>query len=438
MAKAIYAEAFKDASNFNRFAIAPGFRDLDNPDLPPERVENLELSLGRTMGDLEWSVAAYQADYSDAVVQRQVPFGSGTTLRNQAAGELRIRGLQGTGRYRRDALELWTNYTYTDPESTNFLGRDGLERAVRVGDIARHRVNLGGYYRWRERLGLSARLHWVGDRPTGPGTTVEANPFREIEAYTELDLALTWHRVARGLDLQLAVDNVLDDLHYHPGTGAATGDLAAAVLTEGCGATASRLLRGESAQVMVMVDGSDSSVAGQAVNVASAIGLEESLRRVVNQDRGPAVDVRPKVMFNPDSRSPNFFLPGLIAVLMLMITTMLTAFSVVREKERGTLEQLMVTPIQPLGLMLILTAMFSIMAGRAPSEGYPYAVFAYTGLLAWSSFASAVSSGSAALVTHASLLTRVSVPREILPLTYVAAALQSLLNIARWWAILRR
>jgi ABC-2 type transport system permease protein len=112
------------------------------------------------------------------------------------------------------------------------------------------------------------------------------------------------------------------------------------------------LLRGETAQVMVMVDGSDSSVAGQAVNVASAIGLEESLRQVVDQSRGPAVEVRPKVMFNPDSRSPNFFLPGLIAILMLMITTMLTAFSVVREKERGTLEQLMVTPVRPLGLML--------------------------------------------------------------------------------------
>jgi drug efflux transport system permease protein len=113
------------------------------------------------------------------------------------------------------------------------------------------------------------------------------------------------------------------------------------------------LLRGETAQVMVMVDGSDSSVAGQALNVASAIGLDESLRRIVGQSgREPAVEVRPKVMFNPDSRSPNFFLPGLIAVLMLMITTMLTAFSVVREKEQGTLEQLMVTPVRPLGLML--------------------------------------------------------------------------------------
>jgi drug efflux transport system permease protein len=114
------------------------------------------------------------------------------------------------------------------------------------------------------------------------------------------------------------------------------------------------LLRGETARVMVMVDGSDSSTAGTAVQVASAIGLEQSLENMLTQRNGGVtqVEVRPKVMFNPDSRSPNFFLPGLIAVLMLMITTMLTAFSVVREKEKGTLEQLMVTPVKPLGLML--------------------------------------------------------------------------------------
>ncbi|MBZ5533224.1 MAG: ABC transporter permease [Acidobacteriia bacterium] len=115
-----------------------------------------------------------------------------------------------------------------------------------------------------------------------------------------------------------------------------------------------KLLRGETAQVMVIVDGSDSSTAGTAVNVAGAIGLEQSLQRVLAQGGSatPSMEIRPKVMFNPDSRSPNFFLPGLIAVLMLMITVMLTAFSVVREKERGTLEQLMVTPVRPLGLML--------------------------------------------------------------------------------------
>ena len=62
--------------------------------------------------------------------------------------------------------------------------------------------------------------------------------------------------------------------------------------------------------------------------------------------------MRPKLLFNPDSRSPNFFLPGLTAIMLLNVTTFLTAFSIVREKERGTLEQLFVTPVRPFGLLL--------------------------------------------------------------------------------------
>jgi len=112
------------------------------------------------------------------------------------------------------------------------------------------------------------------------------------------------------------------------------------------------LVRGDSAEVMVMVDGSDSTVAGQAVNVSTSIGLDESMRRVLSSGQQMPVDVRPKMMFNPDSRSPNFFLPGLMPVLLLMVTVTLTAFSIVREKERGTLEQLLVTPVRPLGLMM--------------------------------------------------------------------------------------
>src|SRR5213075_2114747 len=73
----------------------------------------------------------------------------------------------------------------------------------------------------------------------------------------------------------------------------------------------------------------------------------------VLQDRAAfAVDMRPKILFNPDSRSPNFLLPGLTAILLLNVTTFLTAFSIVREKERGTLEQLFVTPVRPMGLLL--------------------------------------------------------------------------------------
>ena len=114
-----------------------------------------------------------------------------------------------------------------------------------------------------------------------------------------------------------------------------------------------KLIHGMSAQVLVLIDGSDSSVAGQAINVTTAIGLDESLRRAVTDSTAPfAVDMRPKLLFNPDSRSPNFFLPGLTAILLLNVTTFLTAFAIVREKERGTLEQLFVTPVRPFGLLL--------------------------------------------------------------------------------------
>src|SRR5215469_3426415 len=112
-----------------------------------------------------------------------------------------------------------------------------------------------------------------------------------------------------------------------------------------------RLLHQMSAQVLVLIDGSDSSVAGQAINVSTAIGLDESLRRVLEDRAAFAVDMRPQLLFNPDSRSPNFFLPGLMSVLLLNVTTFLTAFAIVREKEKGTLEQLFVTPVKPLGLM---------------------------------------------------------------------------------------
>src|SRR5246127_4275451 len=71
-----------------------------------------------------------------------------------------------------------------------------------------------------------------------------------------------------------------------------------------------KLMHQMSAEVLVLIDGSDSSVAGQAINVTTAIGLDESLRRVLanSGDTTFAVDMRPKILFNPDSRSPNFFL----------------------------------------------------------------------------------------------------------------------------------
>jgi ABC-2 type transport system permease protein len=116
-----------------------------------------------------------------------------------------------------------------------------------------------------------------------------------------------------------------------------------------------RLLGGQTASYLVLVDGSESSVAGEALNVANAIALRESLERslsVTALRQTLPVEARPKVLFNPDSRSANFLIPGMIAVLMQIMTVMLTALSIVRERERGTLEQLYMTPVKPLGLMI--------------------------------------------------------------------------------------
>jgi lipopolysaccharide transport system permease protein len=82
--------------------------------------------------------------------------------------------------------------------------------------------------------------------------------------------------------------------------------------------------------------------------------------------------------------------------------------------------------------------MFSLL-GSAPSQGIPYSLFAYSALLPWSAFSSGISSASGSLTAHAALLTKVYFPREILPLTYVVAALSDLaiassgLAVLMWW-----
>lgn len=78
--------------------------------------------------------------------------------------------------------------------------------------------------------------------------------------------------------------------------------------------------------------------------------------------------------------------------------------------------------LQPVMMMVIFTAVFSVLA-RMPSDGTPYALFAFTALLPWSFFNTAVTGGTNSLVSHTHLITKVYFPREILPITYVVAAL---------------
>ena len=112
-----------------------------------------------------------------------------------------------------------------------------------------------------------------------------------------------------------------------------------------------QLQGGQTAQVLVLVDGSVSSVASEAVNVGNTLALNESLKRLLG-DRPLPVECRPRILFNPDTRSANFFIPGLMVVMCQMMAIMLSANAIVREKENGTLEQLFMTPVRSAELIL--------------------------------------------------------------------------------------
>ncbi len=127
-----------------------------------------------------------------------------------------------------------------------------------------------------------------------------------------------------------------------------------------------KLLRQESAAVQVLIDGSDSQVAMTALNGANLLGLNQSLRkaRVYAESlqaaaaRGPAgelalpIEIRPRLLYNPDLESSHFYVPALVGIILQNVTIFLTAFAVVRERELGTLEQLFVTPVGRGALLL--------------------------------------------------------------------------------------
>ncbi|MEW6238616.1 MAG: ABC transporter permease [Candidatus Omnitrophota bacterium] len=117
-----------------------------------------------------------------------------------------------------------------------------------------------------------------------------------------------------------------------------------------------RYKHGKSASVGVFLDGSNNTIALQAMSTANGIGLQSLMKQLTqltgqeNPER--PIDIRPRVLFNPDLLSADFFVPGIIGVAIQLSLTMLVAFAIVREREVGTLEQLMVSPATRLALLL--------------------------------------------------------------------------------------
>lgn len=122
---------------------------------------------------------------------------------------------------------------------------------------------------------------------------------------------------------------------------------------------AERLGAGREAPVQVIVDGADANTAGIVLGYTQAVVVAHHAQIIVEKTRragaafpAPSVDLRPRVWFNADLESRNFIVPGIMAVIMGLIAALLTALTVAREWERGTMEQLITTPVRPAEIIL--------------------------------------------------------------------------------------
>lgn len=122
---------------------------------------------------------------------------------------------------------------------------------------------------------------------------------------------------------------------------------------------ADRLRRGEPAEVQLIVDGSDSNTASIALGysrvVVNAFSLERRVAAVERRGAGkltPALDARIRVWYNPELKSRNYIVPGLIAVILMIVAALLTSLTISREYELGNLELLLSTPVRPAEIVL--------------------------------------------------------------------------------------
>ncbi|HVN32327.1 MAG TPA: ABC transporter permease [Thermoanaerobaculaceae bacterium] len=110
-----------------------------------------------------------------------------------------------------------------------------------------------------------------------------------------------------------------------------------------------RKLHKDNAQVLVLIDGSDSTLSTQALASVNGLIAEDNARL---EPVRTALAAQPIILFNPEGRTANYLIPGLVAVVLMMLGVVLSSSAIVREREKGTFEQLLVTPIHPIGLVL--------------------------------------------------------------------------------------
>ena len=129
------------------------------------------------------------------------------------------------------------------------------------------------------------------------------------------------------------------------------------------------LLAGSESPVQVIIDGEETGIAGTAIGYVSAIAQSYSTRLVLETmktaghgDFQLPVDYHPRIWFNPDLRSVRFLIPGLMAFILMITVVISTSFSVVREIERGSIEQLVVSPLRPAELIIGKTIPYALIS----------------------------------------------------------------------------
>ncbi len=235
--KAIYSEAFKDATNFDKFSTVPKVRDIPNPKLPPEKVRNYELIAGYDISTgifgnknykLFTELSGFRSDYSDVI-------GIGSVnglLQNQANGQLEIYGAQWVTKlnYKNDVTVLF-NYTYTLPYNTKPIDSKGnlltdetgqLIERLRIADISTHKFNFLVDVRLFKSFFLSTRINYSGARPTGANTTVATNTVTSVDPFFIVNEAITYTS-KYGLSLQLGLNNIFNQKYECPGARNANG-----------------------------------------------------------------------------------------------------------------------------------------------------------------------------------------------------------------------
>jgi ABC transporter DrrB family efflux protein len=137
------------------------------------------------------------------------------------------------------------------------------------------------------------------------------------------------------------------------------------------------LLAGHSASVQVLIDGSDSNLATQALQATKLLAMTRSLELRPGGTSELAIDARTRLLFNPDLDSAHFFVPGLVAIILQLVTLFLTAFTLARERESGTLEQLFVTPVGRGGLMFGKLLPYALLGAMEAVIVYSVMVFLF-------------------------------------------------------------